>query len=53
MEKTTFANPDVTKELANYAVVRLQAEDVAAFVALPEFKNLGIKGIPAFVVFDK
>ena len=53
MEKTTFANPDVTKELAHYAVVRLQAEDVAAFVALPEFKNLGIKGIPAFVVFDK
>ena len=53
MEKTTFANPDVTKELANYAVVRLQAEDVAAFVALPEFKDLGIKGIPAFVVFGK
>ena len=53
MEKTTFANPDVTKELANYAVVRLQAEDVAAFMALPEFKDLGIKGIPAFVVFDK
>ena len=53
MEKTTFANPDVTKELANYAVVRLQAEDVAAFVALPEFKDLGIKGIPAFVVFDR
>ncbi len=53
MEKTTFANPDVTKELANYAVVRLQAEDVAAFVALPEFKDLGIKGIPAFVVLDK
>ena len=53
MEKTTFANPDVAKELANYAVVRLQAEDVAAFVALPEFKDLGIKGIPAFVVFDK
>ena len=53
MEKTTFANPDVTKELAHYAVVRLQAEDVAAFVALPEFKDLGIKGIPAFVVFDR
>ncbi len=39
------------KELANYAVVRLQAEDLATFGALPEFRNLGIKGIPAFVVF--
>ena len=52
MEKTTFANPDVAKELANYAVVRLQAEDLAAFAALPEFKDLGIKGIPAFVVLE-
>ena len=50
MEKTTFANPDVAKELENYAVVRLQAEDLAAFSTLPEFKDLGIKGIPAFVV---
>ena len=52
MEKTTFANPDVTKELANYAVVRLQAEDIAAFAELPEFKDLGIKGIPAFIVLE-
>ena len=52
MEKTTFANPDVTKELANYAVVRLQAEDLAAFAELPEFKDLGIKGIPAFIVLE-
>ena len=52
MEKTTFANRDVAKELANYAVVRLQAEDLAAFAALPEFKDLGIKGIPAFVVLE-
>ena len=51
METTTFANADVRKELENYAVVRLQAEDIAAFAALPEFKELGIKGIPAFVVF--
>jgi thiol:disulfide interchange protein len=52
MEKTTFANADVKKELASYAVVRLQAEDLAAFAALPEFKDLGIKGIPAFIIFE-
>ena len=52
MEKTTFANADVRKELEKYAVVRLQAEDMAAFTALPEFKDLGIKGIPAFVIFE-
>ena len=52
MEKTTFANGDVRKELEKYAVVRLQAEDMSAFAALPEFKDLGIKGIPAFVIFE-
>ena len=52
MEKTTFANGDVRKELEKYAVVRLQAEDLAAFAVLPEFKDLGIKGIPAFVIFE-
>ena len=52
MESTTFADADVLKELENYAVVRLQAEDIAAFAALPDFKDLGIKGIPAFVVFQ-
>ena len=52
MENTTFASAEVRKELANYAVVRLQAEDIAAFSKLPEFKDLGIKGIPAFVIFS-
>lgn len=50
MESTTFTNADVKKELENFAVVRLQAEDFTAFAALPEFKDLGIKGIPAFVI---
>lgn len=53
MESTTFANADVRKELENYSVVRLQAEDIAAFSKLPEFKDLGIKGIPAFVIFPR
>ena len=52
MEKTTFANADVTKELSNYAVVRLQAEDMTAFANLPEFRDLDIKGIPAFIIFE-
>ena len=51
MESTTFANADVRNELEKYAVVRLQAEDLAAFAELPEFKELSIKGIPAFVIF--
>ena len=51
MEKTTFASDDVRKELAEYAVVRLQAEDIAAFMKLDDFRDLGIKGLPAFVVF--
>ena len=51
MEKTTFRDPEVVKELANYTVVRLQAEDLSEFLKLQDFKDLGIKGIPAFVVF--
>ena len=52
MESTTFANADVRNELEKYAVVRLQAEDIAAFSKLADFKDLGIKGIPAFVIFQ-
>ena len=52
MEKTTFADVAVRKELENYAVVRLQAEDLSAFLRLDDFKELGIRGIPAFVVFE-
>lgn len=51
MEKTTFRNPEVVKELAEYTVIRLQAEDLAEFLKLKDFRNLGIKGIPAFIVF--
>ena len=51
MEQTTFRDPEVVKELAKYTVVRLQAEDMAEFLKLKDFRNLGIKGIPAFIVF--
>ena len=51
MEKTTFKNDDVRKELEKFAVIRLQAEKPEELLALPEFKDLNIKGLPAFVVF--
>ncbi|MDO5318982.1 MAG: cytochrome c biogenesis protein CcdA [bacterium] len=51
MEKTTFRDPEVVKELAKYTVIRLQAEDLAEFLKLKDFRDLGIKGIPAFIVF--
>jgi len=52
MERTTFRDPRVAAELKKFAVVRLQAEDPAAFEALDDFKALDVKGFPAFVVFD-
>ena len=44
---------DVQKALEHYAVLRLQAEKPNELMALPEFKDLNIKGWPAFVVFEK
>ena len=52
MEKTTFKNDDVRKELEKFAVIRLQAEKPEELLALPEFKDLNIKGLPTFVVFE-
>ena len=51
MEKTTFKEPAVQQALADFTVVRLQAEQPDAFLALPDFKDLGIKGFPAFIIF--
>lgn len=42
---------DTDSLAAPFAVVRLQAEDPAAFHKLKDFVGLGIKGFPAFVVF--
>lgn len=52
MERTTFRDASVQKELARFAVVRLQAEDLAALARLPEFMALRISGIPAFVILE-
>lgn len=52
MDKTTFANADVRAAMSRYAVVRVQAEDFAALLKLDDFRDLSLKGLPAFVVFD-
>ena len=53
MERTTFRAPEVVRALAPFTVVRLQAEDPAAFQKLKDFAGLGIKGFPAFVIFPR
>ena len=51
MEKTTFKSDEIVNELEKFTVIRLQAEDMAKLADIVEFKELGIKGIPAFIVF--
>ena len=51
MERTTFRDAAVAEALSAFTVVRLQAEDPAALLRLEDFRNLGVKGFPAFVVF--
>ncbi len=48
MERETLADPEVQKELQNFTVVRLRAEDLKALRALDGFQD--IKGLPAFLV---
>ena len=52
MEKSTFKDPEVVKELSKFSVIKLQAEDMAELSKVPELKELDIKGIPAFIIFD-
>ena len=51
LERTTFRNAAVSEALSAFTVVRLQAEDPAALLRLEDFRDLGVKGFPAFVVF--
>ncbi|MBR4258596.1 MAG: thioredoxin family protein [Kiritimatiellae bacterium] len=51
MERTTFADPRVRAALANYAIIRLQAEDMKELRRLESFKD--VKGLPAFAVFGE
>ena len=52
IEKTTLRDLEVEKELSRFNVIRLQAEDLSDLAKVPELSGLGIKGIPAFVVFE-
>ena len=52
MEKTTLRAGEVEKELSRFNVIRLQAEDLSDLAKVPELSGLGIKGIPAFVMFE-
>lgn len=49
MEKGTLRDPRVVAALEGYAVIRLQAEDLAALTRLPGFG--AIRGLPAFAVY--
>ena len=51
MERTTLADPRVRAALANYAVIRLQAEDMKELRRLEPFRD--VKGLPAFAVFSE
>ena len=50
MERTTLADNRVRAALADYAVIRLQADDMKSFKALEPFKD--VKGLPAYAIFE-
>lgn len=50
MERGTLRDPRVVAALKGYAVIRLQAEDLAALTRLPGFGE--VRGLPAFAVYE-
>ena len=50
MESRTFRDASVQAEMENFAVIRLQAEDLSKLAKIGELAGLDFKGIPAFVV---
>jgi hypothetical protein len=52
MERTTFRDEKVRRALADFAVIRLQAEDFDALTRIPDLKDVPFKGLPAFLVWD-
>ncbi len=51
MDRGTLRDPAVRKELENYTVVRLRAENLKELKALEGFGE--VKGLPAFLVFGE
>jgi thiol:disulfide interchange protein len=53
METSTLRDKDVKKELENFTVLKLQAEDISELSKLPEFKNVKVTGLPAFLILNE
>lgn len=51
MEKETMKDKDVADELKRFTVVRLQIEDADDLDSVAEFRDLDIKGLPAYLIF--
>ena len=52
MERSTLADPKVKQALKSYTVVKLQCERIDELRKHPDFRDLDIKGLPAFVIFE-
>ena len=50
MESTTLADAEVRAALADYTVIKLQAEDIRELKKLEGFED--VKGLPAFLIFE-
>jgi thiol:disulfide interchange protein len=53
MEKTTLRDKRVVDELKKFTVIKLQAEDITALSKIPEFQNVKVSGLPAFVILNE
>ena len=55
MERTTLKDPSVLEKLARYgfSVSRIEINTFADLANYPELAGLDIKGVPAYVVFEK
>ena len=53
MENETMKNPDVAAELRRFSVVRLRIDDFSELHGIRELGGIGIRGIPAFIVFEE
>jgi len=50
MEKTTFADPDVSRRLEAYTRLKLRTEDLKDPATKAVLDHFGAKGLPTYVV---
>ena len=50
MDRTTLADKRVRAALADYTVIRLQADDMKGFKELAPFKD--VQGLPTYAIFE-